>query len=423
MSGTLMAGFARRETTPPKGLRMDGYQARRGTAVGVLDPLHVRACFLQAGDTACILLCLECLGIGGRFFDQVRRSVADSLAVPAEGVIVAATHTHSGPYGFIEPSHVSAELHNVQRTLEVVLEAATAARENAVPAAAGFQAANCRGVAASRLHSNQRVDQRVRSLRFVSTATGALLGAISNFACHPTILGAGNLHYSGDLHGRAAAIVEEDMGVTCLLTNGAEGELSTRFTRRRQDTAEVTRLGRLLAAAVKETLESPVASEVDSRLGLSRRTVTLPLRDLGSERDTLAMLEEAERTFAEAAPLPSGEKRRLWTRLEGARIQHQRRQQGIAPGAAVEATCTAVHVGPASLVTIPGELFSSALTPATLERACLAIGLANGYLGYFPTARAFSEQSYEALSSPFNHHAATVIGRCLEALAREARAA
>ena len=96
----LRAGFATLPRVPPLGLPMDGYAARVGTAVGVLDPLFARVAHVTDGERTVVIVVLEVLAVSESFCAAVRHAVREST--PGAAVLVAATHTHAAPTGFAQ---------------------------------------------------------------------------------------------------------------------------------------------------------------------------------------------------------------------------------------------------------------------------------------------------------------------------------
>jgi hypothetical protein len=110
---------------------------------------------------------------------------------------------------------------------------------------------------------------------------------------------------------------------------------------------------------------------------------------------------------AELAELPgsaaAGERRRAETRVEGAAIQAEKARRDRPSSEPVKARILGLGIGGAQVVTVPGELFNTALPSMGLDRqdSVMLVGLANGDLGYFPWEGADGATSYEALRSRF----------------------
>lgn len=409
----LWVGFAKRVLDVPPGLPLDGYAARGAPGAGTLDPLAVRACGLSWHDRAVAFVALEVLGVSETFVAEVRRAVRPALPHPGV-VVVAATHTHAAPAGFAsEPTDPAVSAFR-EHVLARVTEAVREAFERAEAAHTSLARRHVAGVAAHRHEPTTRVDESACAAAFVADAPGVLLGGVGHFACHPTVLGATNAGYSGDLHGRAASLVEARLGATCLLLNGAEGDVSTRFTRRSQTPAELDRLGGRLAGGLADAVGRAAATARTQRGEVGRERLTWAQRNVRLPRRPVPAVGEATRARnvaaealddAEATGACPADLRRARTRLEGAELQlgRARSLRARAPRGPRHVTLLGVRVDGLTLVTVPGELLAGALTGTALERRpdLLLVGLSNGDAAYFPSRRACEEGWYEALRSPF----------------------
>jgi neutral ceramidase len=101
-TGTLMAGFARVDITPPPGPSTIGYGPEGARAEGWRGRLYARAMVLQdpAGERIAIVQ-LD-LGMPSVVLHrEVAALTADSSRIGADALLLTATHTHSGPGHFV----------------------------------------------------------------------------------------------------------------------------------------------------------------------------------------------------------------------------------------------------------------------------------------------------------------------------------
>ena len=92
------AGVAKEIFTLPAKVPLAGYSRRHGKpSTGVHDPAGVRALVLQDGDTVAVLASCDLLIIDERLFEAVRRRLDDLGVSGPMTLLLAATHTHSGP--------------------------------------------------------------------------------------------------------------------------------------------------------------------------------------------------------------------------------------------------------------------------------------------------------------------------------------
>lgn len=95
------AGFASEDMTPESRVGLIGYEFRqqylRDGNGGVHDRLFVRATAIQDGAATAILVALDLGILDQRTARHLRASVARRVGIPQANVILACSHTHSGP--------------------------------------------------------------------------------------------------------------------------------------------------------------------------------------------------------------------------------------------------------------------------------------------------------------------------------------
>ena len=247
----LYASAVEIDITPPVGTGFDGYAARQGNSLGIHDPLLGQLLLLQSGQRKMVLISLDLLGISLDFTHQVRQGIAQAIEVPVDGTLIACSHTHSGAAGFLpyHPGITSFEDPDLQRLVtHKLVGAAIWAKQLLQPAYLGSGRGAVAGIGLNRNDpEGGLVDQEVIVLR-VDNEAGKPIAVMMNFGCHPTVLGYQNLFFSADFPGAARSTLGQIYPeTTFLFTNGASGDVSTRFTRRDQSFVEVERMGRLLA--------------------------------------------------------------------------------------------------------------------------------------------------------------------------------
>ncbi len=92
------AGWATTDITPPLGLPLGGRGPRHTPGSTVLAPLLAQALLLeddQGGRT--LWLSFDLIGLSYTYAAALRHQLASALAIPYAAVILAASHTHSGP--------------------------------------------------------------------------------------------------------------------------------------------------------------------------------------------------------------------------------------------------------------------------------------------------------------------------------------
>lgn len=399
--------------TPQVPITMGGYAARTEKARGVHDDLTARALVLEDRRVRTGLVVADLLMFSRSQVEAVQARAAALTGIPANQIVVAATHTHSGPSAYAYP-HAGDDVDPTYAAwvVEVLAGALYQAWQDLDDVRVGWSAGGVAGVASSRRAAHDAAGQApdsefqpLAALSFTDLA-GDLRAVLVNFQAHPTVLGADNLLISADLAGAAREALQGLFGpdVFIAFVNGACGDVSTRFTRRSQTFQELRRLGGLLgAAAAGVILESQWDALSPGDLKVATKQVELPVRALPSPEEAQAQLVVMKRRWEEARANPKlsrGELRVARTALEGAQVQ-----AFLADSQNTferQAVLTGWRLGGAGLVTIPGELFSSLGARIRMEcglETTLVVGYSGGHVGYVPDRRAYEQGGYEALSS------------------------
>ncbi len=400
---TWQAGAASSTFPVPIGTRLGGFADRIGSSTGASDPLEVSALVLRAGDTSLHLLTADLISVDRDLVNEIARAAAISPA----SLIVAASHTHSGPLGVPLRLHPASEetvdLALRARFVATAADTLAAARSRLLPAMLTHGDTHVSGSWSNRNLPLGITDDRVRMLLVRDVPTQRLISVVLLVPAHPTILGAPNLLVSADLHGgiRRALRRLGNIDIPILTMTGAAGDISTRFIRRSSTLAEVDRIGELVAQQVLDHM--PTENPLPAALTGVQREVVLAPRRL-DEVETASTLESAEREWESAcrdSDASAGDRRVAWTRLQGAEIQAR-----IATLEPMSAELSAWRLGDdLNLATVPGELFTS--LGRQIERGASSndtwvIGYANGYVGYLVDHDAVQTGTYEALASPWS---------------------
>jgi len=423
----LQIGIAKVDVTPSGAVPMAGYVARVGHSLGVHDPLWARCFLFHHGRARGALVVLEVVGVHEHWAAEAQRRVAAAADVPPEKVVVACTHTHSGPAGLnVPPTPNPTQTAMAEAILARVEQAAAQAAQALAPARVGVATAPVPGIAGHRTRPQQPVDQTLWAL-VIGDAMDRVRAVLANFPCHSTVLGPDNRLLSGDLFGAAAAAAERRLGhgAVVALAVGAAGDISTRFFRQAQDFREVDRLGDLLATALVRLVQAATPAR-DASVAVRWRQCWLPYKPTPTVHEARRMAEELRAELAALVPqgtVPPGALHIARTRVEGAERLLAMVEAGVLAADGAEAVLYGLRIGPGILIGIPGEPFSS-VGQAIRDRAtppfqATGLGLVNGYLGYFPDEDAVRTGWYEALISPFDHRATMVLTAAATALVAE----
>jgi len=90
-------GVAKRDITPPVGIKMCGFAARTESSTGVYHPLQATAVVIDDGVTPVLIVGVDILGFYDRS-DAVREALSAALDLPRSAILLAGSHTHCGPH-------------------------------------------------------------------------------------------------------------------------------------------------------------------------------------------------------------------------------------------------------------------------------------------------------------------------------------
>ena len=424
----LKAGFARVDITPLMGIGISGYYVPR-TADGVLDPLEADALALSSGENTAIFISVDNCGLAPTsVYTQCRERAAKAAGVPADAILIAATHNHTSPFWGEGDDPMVAEY---TRFLEGrIADAARMAVEDMKEARLGFGVGEAKNVAFVRRfrmkdgsvatnpgvdnpeidHPIGDVDERVNVLRF--SRKGAEEIVLVNFGNHPDVVGGTKL--SADWPGFLRRRVERALPhVKCIFFNGAQGDVNHvnvhpkpgDFNDLFVDFDDVSRgygharhIGNVLAGAVLQVFDK-VCWQETAEIRSAIRTVEVPSNMPRPEDLPLAREYEALHQAGRDAEIPF-EGMALTTVVAEAermlRLEHGPESFSMPLSAAA--------IGDIALIGLPGEPFTGigrALKEAPGWKLVLPMCITNGYEGYFPMKEAYDEGGYEARSSPF----------------------
>src|SRR5712692_316378 len=92
----LRAGFARRDVTPPIGTpALYGVTA---FVQEIWDPLYVTALVLREGDEQAVVVGADMAAFLRRPYQEICAAIGLALGMPADRVVLNASHSHCAPY-------------------------------------------------------------------------------------------------------------------------------------------------------------------------------------------------------------------------------------------------------------------------------------------------------------------------------------
>jgi hypothetical protein len=389
----IRAGFGEKVITPPMGIELSGYGFYlERKAESVLDDLKARALFLDDGRKRLLLISCDLVGFAVSTADAIRDAVSKAAKVPVPDIMLACTHTHTGPatmplpgIGEMDPSYMEA-------LPAAIVEAAVAAAADAAPAefSYSFEALEPLGYN-RRKDSFEDIDPYLK-IGYFERGEGDIL--LLSYACHAVVLGR-TTQVSADWPGAAVRAVEAT-GRRAIVLQGFCGDVDpvTQLNRWGEGSAEDLALyGRIIADRALKSRRY-ARTPPDARLRTSERSIEIPLAVPPRER-----IDDMGKLFLEKnGRFPLADKfEREWRKRAYEAYAALSRKPFID-----DIPIQAVDIGGLEMIGLPGEVFSRfGLNLKAAHPALIPVGYANGDAGYFPSRGAFADLGdYAAYCAP-----------------------
>jgi len=373
---------------------------------GVHDELWARSVVIRLEETTLALVSCDVIAIPQCLIERVETRVR--AAYPGAHVVLAATHTHSGPatirmIGWGEPHHAYLAVLE-QQIGDVILRAAS----HLTPATLRYAAGHLDGVAYNREREGGAVDSTVHTL-WIEGSAGEPLAVVYGFGCHAVVLRDDNRLISADFPGVASEDIAKHLGSQCqaLFLQTPCGDVDPIPPTQSFDV--VTRYGKALAEAVLAL--RPQASSLAPRLAIHREPLSLPvsapdrthlqrLREGDPEAlaaETAARISHLDLNYGAAQRATASHIRERWQRF------FQESAGVMTPSdAPVRAPVVGVRIGALKLLALPWEMYVElGLALRHGQPAIWPVTCAQGCFGYIPDALAYDRAEYSVVLVPF----------------------
>ncbi len=424
------AGAAKLDITPPLGCSLAGHLVDR-KATHVHDPLHARSLVMEDGKTKIAIVICDLIGIAQSEVSEAKRLISEQTGIPPECVLIAGTHTHTGPAP--EPCLQSDPDPEYLKFLVVrIADSVRCAINNLRPARAGWGLGHEERMVFNRRYFMKpgtvppdpwgRTEDQVKmnpgyenpnvvkpagpvdpdlTILAVQDTDGYPIAVLGNYALH--YVGGGNgLEISADYFGQWCRIMEQSWGkydeskppCVALLSNGCSGNINNVDIHQKLIQPHPYHQMNRVAQAV--------ADEAMRVLGGITYRESIPLQgaletvELGIRKPSSTEVQEAQEILKKAGPelkdLPE-----IYARETVLMAEMPEK---------ISTTVQAIRIGDAVIATFPGEAFVELgleiKKKSQFERT-FCVELANDDVGYIPTEEAYKLGGYEtwrARSSP-----------------------
>jgi neutral ceramidase len=417
----LEAGVAVVDITPPTGYRLSGYFHERAST-GTHDPLQAKAVVFRQGDASAALVFCDVIGMAPEVTSAARKRASAKTGIPASNILIAATHSHTGPlyHGTLRNHYHDLALQRDGKDAHESVDYGSELTGKLVAAINGAFA-NLQAVSLETTHIRQEglsfnrrfhmkgggpvrfnpgklnpnilrvagpIDPDVGFLLARGVMDKAPLFSLSVFALHLDTVG--GTEYAADYPYYLEQTLRQSLGedLVSLFGIGTCGDInhvdvSHKLPQKGHE--EAKRIGSALGASITQTLDSLRVVEKPS-LAVQQVAVPIPLKAYTAEEVARA---KAVLIKAETTSVP------FMDRVKASRTLLLALRNTDKLPMDVQVFRLSEQV---AIVGLPGEVFAElglAIKKASPFAKTIVIELANDAPAYIPTEKAIEEGSYE----------------------------
>ena len=412
----LLAGTARADISPKKGVQLAGYPHCPRENAGIHDPLYASALYLKSDTGEFVMLTLDLLSIEKKIVAELRQQIG----IP---IMVTVTHTHSGPRtsealasdfkeGIREDPEYLAFLR--EKLVKVMEDAMKAPFEAELGTGIGHCGAES-GIGGNRRGRQGLTDDTVNVLA-VRERGGKVRAVLVNYSLHPTYLHAENLLVTADYPGAMRQYFHfAEPDALFLFAQGTSGAQSSRYFRTGQNFEECVRAGTTIACEANRVLKQITYSPNPEIWSKSVQIEDLPMKSFPDEKTAYVEKLRAEAAFEAAKSADYITMRNTELAMFGAQNTYEfalRAKEGYrSPELPYEVQFA--KLGDTLIVALQGETFVKyglAIKSESPYEKTFVFGVSNGYApGYLYTPEAGREGGYETGTSLFGLDAGEIL--------------
>ncbi|MBX7255590.1 MAG: hypothetical protein K1Y02_04435 [Candidatus Hydrogenedentes bacterium] len=417
------AGAATTNITPPLGVDLAG-QLHNRIATYVHDELHARCLVLSDGTIQIAIVIVDSCKMPASIVDPAKKRIEETVGIPGAQVLIAATHTHTGPCT-IEGRQSKPDPEYVRFQTSRIVDAVRIAVENMVPAEIAWgtgtvadEVFNRRwrmkpgtippdpfGGTTDLVKTNPSVaDPNLMEpagptdpeVAFVAVRKpgGSPIALLANYSLHYVGEEGEETHVSADYFGYFARSIEtllkaerQDPPFVGILSNGTSGDINNiDRTKEKPEQEPYTRMQQVGDKLAKEVYRVYRGLQWKPWVSLNAALETL---DVAVRLPSLEEVEDAKARLAKAPAEGLTDIADMYA-LDTVRLANY--------PAAARVVLQALRIGDVGIAAIPCEVFCEtglALKSESVLKPTFTIELANGYGGYLPTREQHELGGYE----------------------------
>lgn len=389
----LYLGVKKVDITPEIGGALIGYMPDWHSE-SIHDNLDATAFVFRQGDTVAVLVSATVCVIQKELSEIIRQRIEKELGVDADNVIIAATHTHSGPATGLNIDWDYCEHIFIPRIMEAVKQA----KENMQAVTIGYACGESLvGVNRRENYKNNGItlgqcpwgpfDPRMTVVSFKNEEQ-KIVASMIHYGAHGTSAGM-NKEVTQDWAGVMVRRIEALTGATAAFFNGAIGDVGPRISNGKTmgDIHYTEELGGVAAQDATRILRT-VTQHTEGDLKYASSTVTIPLKKR-------MPLEQAQQKLNACVASKYDSEIALRKHYEDVVASYE---NGYQEQESVSVEQKVLRIGNIVFVSFVFEIFSEIAMRIQKENknfVILPLTNANAYMAYFPTQSQLCRGGYE----------------------------
>ena len=358
----------------------------------IIDPIFAHSAVFDDGHNQFAFLSLDIVIIEAEYVERIKKIVTETTGIPSSNLMVCATHNHACP-AVVERGHFKKEEPYIESMIQkgaLAIEMAWKSRQPVVCGAiSGYEdrvSANRRYIRRDGTVITQPqitlltndilccegpIDPEI-GVVCIKNMEGKILGVMVNFSAHANMrMGLVSSDYPGIIY----TDIKTHYGADCIFLAGACGNINS--------VSSVESTGSLLAVDVRRLIDSIKDFSADWDIESRERKISLPLR-------SLEKLEAAVRNPEMFIGVLPELVKKGWYKHSLEILRNLREK-----GDSLDVVVQVCRLGKVAFASVPCEYFvehqlrikEEHKTPYTY-----IVSLANGWLGYIPTKKAFERE-------------------------------
>ncbi|MDE4085287.1 neutral/alkaline non-lysosomal ceramidase N-terminal domain-containing protein [Planococcus maritimus] len=380
------------DITPSLGMEFIGYHRENGIQ-NTDERIYATAIVFESAENKTVLISIDNIGMLIEDTDEIRKQTADALKLTTNNIMVAFTHTHSGPATAGNNPAIKAYR---DQLISNAVKAAVLADKEKFTSEIGWKVSHAdlgvnrrertaNGKVKMGVNDAGAVDPRIGLMAIRNGQTQQIGGLVIFCTAHPNVLKGESEILSADYPGRARQLLQKSLDCPVVVVQGAAGNVNAKH---RGSVEALNKMGVILSECVlkmfPEVQFKPIFSLECATAELPMRLKDIPVPEKIHEIADLTEVEWGVKTEKWRNALTDMHNQSINELEIDLELQLFQINEGAFSGIPMESFVeTAIELKNE----VKNELFFFG-------------GYTNGYLGYLPIKEAYPEGGYEVELNP-----------------------